>query len=280
MPAMVRLKCDVCETEFERKQSVIDVSTRRGQTKHYCSKRCSDAAHVKDRVTISCAKCGKEIQRRNKDTKRSRSGRQFCSRSCAIAFNNSPELSGFAAKKKRKYGVDQTCVVCGSTYTNKRRLTKCCPDCIKLGLHHSVAILTSRERGHLPEQGYSPLGGGLKKRDLTPYADHPISSLFGPPGPSKFRAIRIHAVQVAKDRPKVCESTGYDKHVETAHIRHIGEFDPSTPLRVVNDPRNLVNLSPNAHWELDHDMLSIDDLNCGSDFRNFEREATEAGYLK
>ena len=53
-----------------------------------------------------------------------------------------------------------------------------------------------------------------------------------------------------KDQP--CERCGYDKHTEIAHIRPISDFPVDTPLKVVHDRKNLMNLCPNCHWEFDN----------------------------
>lgn len=114
---------------------------------------------------------------------------------------------------------------------------------------------------------------------IVPYESRPIHSLMGKTGPSRYRLIRLHANKVVAHRDQVCAATGYTKHVHTAHLRPIPDFLPHTPLGVVNDERNLMLLSPNAHWELDAGELRIDELPEGTAFREFEAEAIEKGYL-
>ena len=44
------------------------------------------------------------------------------------------------------------------------------------------------------------------------------------------------------------------------HIKAIKDFDDNTTLGEVNDPKNIVVLCPNHHWEFDNDKLSLSDI--------------------
>ena len=76
-------------------------------------------------------------------------------------------------------------------------------------------------------------------------------------GDSSHREIRNHAVYVAKHRPRVCISCGYNKFAETAHIRPVADFPATATFAEINHPTNLVMLCPNCHWEFDHQMMSL-----------------------
>jgi 5-methylcytosine-specific restriction endonuclease McrA len=59
---------------------------------------------------------------------------------------------------------------------------------------------------------------------------------------------------------KACAKCGYDVHIEVCHIKAISNFPATSLLKEVNDLSNLVGLCRNHHWELDHGILSINDL--------------------
>ena len=66
---------------------------------------------------------------------------------------------------------------------------------------------------------------------------------------------RARQVYFANDGQRVCFKCGYSKHIEVCHIKPIANFDPSTPISVINEPSNLRGLCPNCHWEMDHGLI-------------------------
>jgi 5-methylcytosine-specific restriction endonuclease McrA len=70
---------------------------------------------------------------------------------------------------------------------------------------------------------------------------------------SAYALVRSQARTVAKQQGwKSCCKCGYDKHIEIAHIKPISDYSPDTKINVINDPKNLMPLCPNCHWEFDH----------------------------
>lgn len=61
-------------------------------------------------------------------------------------------------------------------------------------------------------------------------------------------------------RPRCCANCGYDKHIEICHIKGVSTYPLNTPIPTINALDNLIALCPNCHWELDHQLLSIDDI--------------------
>lgn len=57
-----------------------------------------------------------------------------------------------------------------------------------------------------------------------------------------------------------CQNCGYDRHSELAHIKAISEYDRNAKLAEVNSPNNLLSLCRNCHWEFDHGLLTIEDI--------------------
>jgi hypothetical protein len=56
---------------------------------------------------------------------------------------------------------------------------------------------------------------------------------------------------------KSCKNCGYDKHVETCHIKSISSFELDITVKEINDLSNLVFLCPNCHWEFDKGILNL-----------------------
>ena len=63
-----------------------------------------------------------------------------------------------------------------------------------------------------------------------------------------------------KDLPKACQKCSYDKHVELCHIKPINSFDDSATVGEINDPKNLLVLCPNHHWEFDNGILKLEEI--------------------
>lgn len=57
-----------------------------------------------------------------------------------------------------------------------------------------------------------------------------------------------------------CQKCGYSAHVELAHIKPLSEFNSNAILAEVNNPRNILVLCPNHHWEFDHGILNLKDI--------------------
>lgn len=76
-----------------------------------------------------------------------------------------------------------------------------------------------------------------------------------------YTLVRTRSRSVLKHRNIIaCENCGYDKCIEACHIKPVSSFDDSVRLSVINDFDNLVGLCPNCHWELDHNILSSEQL--------------------
>jgi recombinational DNA repair protein RecR len=63
--------------------------------------------------------------------------------------------------------------------------------------------------------------------------------------------------EVQQKIKKHCQFCDYKNHFHLCHIKDIFKFDKSTKLKVVNDPKNLIFLCPNHHWDLDHGKLEL-----------------------
>jgi endogenous inhibitor of DNA gyrase (YacG/DUF329 family) len=64
----------------------------------FCSQKCSQKFNITS-ITKSCANCGKSITRDLSVVKKSKSGRFFCSSSCAATYNNTHKKHGTRVSK-------------------------------------------------------------------------------------------------------------------------------------------------------------------------------------
>lgn len=141
----------------------------------------------------------------------------FCSRSCAVTYNN---------KKKKKRQLKTTrCKHCQEIIQrngHKHRPTVCGKCKNKYGNDPTIEEVTYK---HLHKS-------------------------------SAFAFIRGKARRAFKGVQAKCIFCGYDKHVEIAHKTAISLFPLDTRLSVVNHIDNLMRLCPNCHWEFDNIKLS------------------------
>ena len=75
---------------------------------------------------------------------------------------------------------------------------------------------------------------------------------------SAFALVRGRARSIAKCLNwSICSICGYDKHVEIAHRKPIASYPKDTLISEINNPKNLIALCPNCHWEFDNNMISV-----------------------
>lgn len=119
----ITLECSRCGKSFERSGKHHRSALKQGQKTFRCSNACSGAGTA---VKISCGSCGKEIQKSPSALARSKSGRSFCSKSCATRKNNSfrvkeknPNWTGGSDYRRPQLVLQPKCVACtwqGSIY--------------------------------------------------------------------------------------------------------------------------------------------------------------------
>jgi hypothetical protein len=80
--------CDNCGTEFYKKPASIKVTNH-----NFCCLECSYQYRSRKKECV-CATCGETVLKTRPDIAKSKSGRLFCSKSCAATFNNSEYRSG------------------------------------------------------------------------------------------------------------------------------------------------------------------------------------------
>jgi len=132
---------------------------------------------------------------------------------------------------------------CSSTYNNaafpkRKRRPRHCFICKK-------RIEYERPDGYIRKlcseclKGYRTRVGGKTKKQTSP------------------RAICSHARWQTRSRQQRCISCNYDRHVETCHLKPISKFSPLDQVDTINNPKNLILLCRNCHWEFDHGLLVL-----------------------
>lgn len=162
--------------------------------------------------------------------------KKFCNTSCAATFNNQRGTHRRGPQPSPDVRL-QSCSICGKTFLSPRlpsghfNYTRPCDDC-----------------------------------RTTPTENRTKGELFGGSGTSgdviwqRARAtITTHARRIALREGLLtkCRNCGYEKHVETCHIRGVMEFPDTATLGEINAVTNMVGLCPNCHWEFDHQLLSF-----------------------
>lgn len=127
----VLLKCAVCSKDVWRRVTHISNVT-------VCSNDCKSARLI-TKITLNCAQCNKLIERRPSQIARSKSGRVFCSKTCATSYNNqfkSGEAHGnWSGGQYRKNALEHYGARCFGTDCLIQSITTDIP-AIMIDVHH------------------------------------------------------------------------------------------------------------------------------------------------
>ena len=162
-----------------------------------------------------CTKCNKSFKRNPSEA--AKSINLFCSQSCAAKYNN---------KTKQKKQKTKKCKNCSKLIYASNIY---CPKCISQNKHI---------RGYLD----------IENKTLIYFKNLRNDS-------SRYTYIRQHARKITSHRSQICVNCGYNKHIEVCHIKEIKNFEPQTKIKIINNPKNLIILCPNCHWEMDNNLL-------------------------
>lgn len=98
--ALVPLECEFCHKEFKLETKYVKSRIKHKHDIKYCSHRCaSGERHKTGSLTANCGQCGTLTIRHMKEAKRSKSGKIFCSQSCAATYNNAHKTTGTRRSK-------------------------------------------------------------------------------------------------------------------------------------------------------------------------------------
>ncbi len=142
---------------------------------------------------------------------------KFCSASCAAKVNN---------KQPKRTKQPKFCKKCGVQTGLGGRAPTTCLDCNFNYVDWSTVTL-----------------GDMRKK-LPTYQVH-----------SRIRSQSRSSYRKANpDYITQCARCSYNKFTEICHIKSVSEFTNETPISVINDPSNLIQLCRNCHWEADHSV--------------------------
>lgn len=82
----LQIICNHCDEKFYKEKKLVNQNIKRGH-KFYCSKRCYQEARNSS-ITVPCFTCGKPKSVQHSKLAKSKSGKHFCSSSCAAKENN------------------------------------------------------------------------------------------------------------------------------------------------------------------------------------------------
>jgi len=170
---------------------------------------------------IKCNNCNTEIQNRsNSEIKRNKSGKFYCSASCAAQCNNK-------LYPKRIKENKTTCKVCNKFIRNDSTY---CKSCYENGHFLLDKKLKDAIKGRKDNNRYT----SIRQNGVLVYKH--------------------------SGKPRICACCGYSLHIEICHIKDIASFSQETLIKEINHISNLVALCRNHHWELDHGHLNLIDL--------------------
>lgn len=92
-------ECLQCGKTFYVLKAEIKYDAKKGRVRgRYCSMECVNKALVNKKL-YSCTNCGKAVYKTPSEFRRSKSGRVFCSKSCAVTYNNTHKKYGTRRSK-------------------------------------------------------------------------------------------------------------------------------------------------------------------------------------
>jgi hypothetical protein len=104
----VDLICEICNKKFTRSKKSILSQRERGRIHNTCSYKClsilaGTLRGYKRPVKVTCDKCNKIFFKRISEIKKSKTGHNFCSKSCAASYNNIHKAYGIRRSKLEAY---------------------------------------------------------------------------------------------------------------------------------------------------------------------------------
>jgi hypothetical protein len=189
-------------------------------------------------MLVKCKNCNKEFDKIPSQIAKSKNN--FCSKSCSATFNNKG--------KQRNPPKIRICRQCSLTYTYKRKentLTFCsnCLNTLKIDRNKNISFVSEQIK---------QLTIGEYRNKESVKSKHPSW---------KHAHIRILNRSWNADLTKIpCQNCKYDKHIELCHIKSVASFKDNAVLLEVNSPDNNLVLCRNCHWELDNNIIKIEDI--------------------
>ena len=96
----LKLICKHCIRVFLKKKKYICSALNgiKATPNNFCSKQCFNSFRIV-KTELNCGNCDKKIEKTPKELKNSKSSKVFCSRSCAVSYNNTHKTKGCRRSK-------------------------------------------------------------------------------------------------------------------------------------------------------------------------------------
>ena len=85
-------------------------------------------------------------------------------------------------------------------------------------------------------------------------------SLVVTPTGNKFSKVRQYARNFYHKEASYCQHCNFQHYVEVCHIKPISEFQLDSLIAEINAEENILLLCPRCHWELDHNLLLLEEI--------------------
>jgi len=104
----LKCQCHYCNGEFFAKKNHIKMVLEKININlvKYCSKKCKNQSQKKKKI-VKCKNCNKSFYKIPAEIKKSKSGNHFCSKSCAVTYNNKHKTHGTRRSKLEIYLEEQ-----------------------------------------------------------------------------------------------------------------------------------------------------------------------------
>ena len=106
MPAtMIHHVCSLCNKQYSVSKSRDWIAVSRKAQNRFCSIECKQEWFSKQSKLIhsSCSQCNKQVCKKYNAVRKNKTGRFFCSKSCAATYNNTHKTHGIRRSKLEIY---------------------------------------------------------------------------------------------------------------------------------------------------------------------------------
>jgi hypothetical protein len=213
--------CESCNNEFSFQKKYFTRDLKNNYYRTTCSYSCFSKLKFKSKKIITnCKNCNKEITKYEKDTRESKSGFVFCSRSCSATHNN--------PITKLKY-LDKNCINCNILYrpTNNKTLT-CSLLCNMENYSKSIKASTI-----------------IKRTGANAYD-------------SIRKNARSYSKYILPLKCMKCDYDKHYEVCHIKPIRDFDAT--TCTVYDINNKQNLIHLCPNCHWEFDNGLTSLETI--------------------
>jgi len=108
----INLKCPVCKNDFRKNYSIYKYESKiNKKRKFYCSNACTGKSRGSSKY-LKCQQCNKTFKKNLNQIKKTKN--HFCTRSCAVTYNNTHKQTGTRRSKLEKWIEEQLLI----TYPN------------------------------------------------------------------------------------------------------------------------------------------------------------------